>query len=53
MAAQEGVVIAKERFEKMQEALKQIEDITQSLTEFNPTYERIYNVARKGLGESQ
>lgn len=35
------------------DALNEIKLITESLTEFNPTYERIYDIARNGLGEDK
>lgn len=31
------------------QALNEIKDITSGLTEFNPTYEKIHNIAVKGL----
>lgn len=35
------------------DALNEIKLITESLTEFNPTYEHIYNIACNGLGEAK
>lgn len=35
--------------EKLIEALEEIREITQGLTEFNPTYEKIHNIAEKAL----
>lgn len=49
MAEKETVVIPKERLVEMLEALKQIEEITRNLSEFNLTYEKIHALARKGL----
>ncbi len=37
----------KTRVKQLKAALNEIENITIGLTEFNPTYERIYNIARK------
>ena len=39
--------------EKLVKALKEIADITQGLTEFNPTYEKIYKIAQKALEEQE
>ncbi|MEG0259893.1 MAG: hypothetical protein RR595_10890 [Lysinibacillus sp.] len=49
MTAKEGVVIPKERLINMLEVLKEIELITQNLTELNSTYEKIHQLACKGL----
>lgn len=41
--------LLKERNERLITALSEIKAITQGLTEFNPTYERIYKIATKNL----
>lgn len=49
LAEKETVVIPKERMLEMLGALKEIEEITRNLSEFNSTYEKIHALARKGL----
>ncbi|MER2111141.1 MAG: hypothetical protein ABS960_00520 [Solibacillus isronensis] len=39
--------------EKLVEALREIAEITQKLTEFNPTYEKIFQIAQKALEETK
>ncbi|WP_267897034.1 hypothetical protein [Lysinibacillus yapensis] len=39
--------------EKLVAALKEIAQITQGLTEFNPTYEKIYKITQKVLEEKE
>ncbi|MBM7607547.1 hypothetical protein JOD29_000791 [Lysinibacillus composti] len=39
----------REEYAKQFAALQEIADITENLGQFNPTYERIHNIARKGL----
>lgn len=39
--------------EQLEKALKEIIEITEGLTLFNPTYEKIYNIAISALGESE
>ena len=34
---------------ELEQALKEIQAITKGLTEFNATYEKIYNIANKAL----
>lgn len=41
--------LLKERNERLITALSEIKAITQGLTEFNPTYERIYKIAIENL----
>lgn len=41
--------LLKERNERLIIALSEIRAITQGLTEFNPTYERIYKIATENL----
>lgn len=39
--------------EKLVEALSEIAEITQKLTEFNPTYEKIFQITQKALEETK
>lgn len=39
--------------EKLVDALKEIAEITQKLTDFNPTYEKINNITQKALEEKE
>lgn len=39
--------------EKLVEALKEIQAIAKGLTEFNPTYEKIYKITVKALEEEK
>lgn len=41
--------LLKERNERLITALSEIKAITQGLTEFNPTYERIYKIATENM----
>lgn len=39
--------------EKLVGALREIAEITQKLTEFNPTYEKIFQITQKALEEKE
>lgn len=43
------VKIPEKRLNEMLNSLREIESITKGLTSFNPTYEKIYSLARQGL----
>ena len=43
------VTIPESRLIEMLDSLKTIELITRGLTSFNPTYEKIHSLARRGL----
>jgi len=43
------VTIPENRLIEMLDSLKIIESITRGLTSFNPTYEKIHSLARRGL----
>lgn len=43
------VTIPKNRLIEMLDSLREIESITKGLTDFNPTYEKIYTLACQGL----
>lgn len=45
----ETVTIPKQRLVDMLDALKEIHKITKGLTTFNPTYNTIHQLTRKGL----
>ncbi|MEK4700392.1 hypothetical protein MKX47_12415 [Solibacillus sp. FSL R7-0668] len=45
----ETVTIPKSRLIELLDTLKEIESITNGLTSFNPTYEKIHALARQGL----
>jgi len=42
-----------QQVEEKQEGLKEIENITEGLTLFNPTYEKIYNIAINAIGGNE